>query len=46
VLLASAAELVDHERVLQEIAKESKGNCLWTALDTSTQEASTQEATT
>lgn len=32
VLHASAEELVDHARVLQEIDKESKGNCLWTAL--------------
>ena len=38
VLLASAAELVDHERVLQEIAKESKGNCLWSGLEAATQE--------
>ena len=30
VLRASDAELADHERVLKEIAKESKGNCLWT----------------
>jgi DNA polymerase III subunit epsilon len=29
VLLASEAELVDHERVLAEIGKESKGRCLW-----------------
>lgn len=35
VLRASAAELLDHERVLQEIAKESKGKCLWTALEQS-----------
>lgn len=33
VLRASAEELADHERVLKEIAKESKGNCLWTALE-------------
>ncbi len=33
LLRASAEELTDHERVLQEIAKESKGNCLWTALE-------------
>ncbi len=29
VLAASAEELADHERVLREIARESKGNCLW-----------------
>ena len=29
VLSASAAELADHARVLEEIAKESKGKCLW-----------------
>jgi DNA polymerase-3 subunit epsilon len=29
VLRASAEELIAHERVLQEIAKESKGRCLW-----------------
>ena len=29
VLRASDAELVDHQRVLQEITKESKGKCLW-----------------
>lgn len=29
VLRATAAELVEHERVLTEIAKESKGACLW-----------------
>lgn len=29
VLRASETELADHERVLQEIAKESKGKCLW-----------------
>ena len=33
VLRASAAELVEHERVLAEINKESRGNCLWTASD-------------
>jgi DNA polymerase III subunit epsilon len=33
LLRASADELADHERVLVEIAKESKGNCLWTALE-------------
>ena len=31
VVRASAEELADHERVLQEIAKESKGKCLWLA---------------
>ncbi|MBI3140915.1 MAG: DNA polymerase III subunit epsilon [Rhodocyclales bacterium] len=31
VLRASAEELAEHERVLAEIAKESKGNCLWLA---------------
>ena len=30
---ASATELADHARVLQEIGKESKGKCLWTALE-------------
>lgn len=29
VLHATAEELAEHERVLQEIDKESKGNCLW-----------------
>lgn len=29
VLRASADELADHDRVLQEITKESKGKCLW-----------------
>ena len=29
ILRASDAELADHQRVLQEIAKESKGKCLW-----------------
>lgn len=29
VLRASETELADHERVLEEIAKESKGKCLW-----------------
>jgi DNA polymerase-3 subunit epsilon len=29
VLRASEAELADHERVLAEIAKESKGKCVW-----------------
>ena len=31
VLRASAEELAEHERVLAEIAKESKGKCLWLA---------------
>jgi DNA polymerase-3 subunit epsilon len=30
---ASAAELIDHQRVLTEIAKESKGKCLWLTLE-------------
>jgi DNA polymerase-3 subunit epsilon len=29
VLRASADELAEHERVLAEIGKESKGNCIW-----------------
>ena len=33
VVPASAAELAEHERVLTEIAKESKGNCLWQKMD-------------
>lgn len=33
VLRASEAELVDHARVLGEIAKESKGKCLWRDLE-------------
>ena len=33
VLRASAAELADHARVLDEIAKESKGKCLWRDLE-------------
>ena len=36
VLRASAEELADHARVLQEIEKESKGKCLWAALEQST----------
>jgi hypothetical protein len=32
VLRASEQELTDHKRVLQEIANESKGNCLWNTL--------------
>ncbi len=31
VLRACADELAEHERVLAEIGKESKGNCLWSA---------------
>ncbi len=31
VLRAAEGELAQHERVLQEIAKESKGQCLWLA---------------
>ena len=31
VLRASDAELAEHERVLAEVAKESKGKCLWLA---------------
>jgi DNA polymerase-3 subunit epsilon len=33
VLRASEAELADHARVLAEIGKESKGKCMWVALD-------------
>lgn len=33
VLAASAAELADHARVLAEIARESKGKCLWRDLE-------------
>lgn len=33
VLAASEAELAEHERVLAEIAKESKGRCLWRELE-------------
>ena len=33
VLAASEAELADHARVLTEIAKESKGRCLWRDLE-------------
>lgn len=29
VLRANAEELIEHQRVLEEIAKESKGKCLW-----------------
>jgi DNA polymerase-3 subunit epsilon len=31
VLCANSEELADHERVLAEIARESKGHCLWLA---------------
>jgi len=33
VLRASAAELAEHERVLAEISRESKGKCLWSQED-------------
>jgi DNA polymerase-3 subunit epsilon len=33
VLAATAEEQADHHRVLAEIAKESKGKCLWQALE-------------
>jgi len=33
VVRASEAELADHARVLDEIARESKGKCLWSALE-------------
>jgi DNA polymerase-3 subunit epsilon len=33
VLAATDDELTEHERVLAEIAKESKGKCLWQALE-------------
>jgi DNA polymerase-3 subunit epsilon len=33
VLAATAEEQADHQRVLAEIAKESKGKCLWQALE-------------
>lgn len=33
VLAASAAELAEHQRVLEEIAGESKGRCLWRDLE-------------
>jgi DNA polymerase-3 subunit epsilon len=33
VLCASAEELAEHQRVLGEIAKESKGKCIWQALE-------------
>ncbi|MFA4969449.1 MAG: DNA polymerase III subunit epsilon [Sulfuritalea sp.] len=37
VLSASEAELADHARVLAEIAKESKGQCLWRDLESAPQ---------
>jgi hypothetical protein len=37
VLQASAAELIDHARVLGEIAKESKGRCLWSEIESTGQ---------
>ena len=33
VLRANAGELAEHERVLAEIGKESKGNCIWSAAE-------------
>lgn len=33
VLRADVTELAEHERVLAEIGKESKGKCIWIALD-------------
>ncbi len=40
VLRATEDELADHERVLQEINKESKGKCLWLEQDAPAAEAS------
>ncbi|MCK9389862.1 MAG: DNA polymerase III subunit epsilon, partial [Sulfuritalea sp.] len=37
VLAASEAELADHARVLAEIARESKGHCLWSGLESAQQ---------
>ena len=37
VLAASEAELADHARVLGEIAKESKGKCLWRDMESAQQ---------
>ena len=37
VLSASDEELADHARVLGEIAKESKGHCLWSDLEAASQ---------
>jgi DNA polymerase-3 subunit epsilon len=34
VIRANEAELTEHQRVLEEIGKESKGKCLWPALAT------------
>ena len=39
VLKASEDELADHDRVLQEINKESKGQCMWLAQDAPAAEA-------
>lgn len=39
VLRASAEELAEHQRVLGEIAKESKGKCVWQALAAETSAA-------
>lgn len=39
VLRASAEELAEHQRVLGEIAKESKGKCVWQALEAETSAA-------
>lgn len=39
VLRASAEELAEHQRVLGEIAKESKGKCVWQALEVETSAA-------
>jgi len=39
ILRASEEELAEHERVLAEIAKESKGKCLWTAAPAATEAA-------
>ncbi len=36
VLCASAEELAEHDRVLDEIAKASKGNCIWRELESTT----------
>jgi DNA polymerase-3 subunit epsilon len=37
VLAASETELADHARVLGEIAKESKGKCLWRDMESASQ---------
>lgn len=39
ILRASDDELADHARVLQEITKESKGKCLWSALEQTNQDS-------